>query len=226
MQEFASETFFDLASFKHISLFSNSGPIWKVLEHLKNYLKVSELGKIEITISEGVYLVNPHLISIEVGSSVEPGAYIQGPCLIGKRCTIRHGAYIRGNVLVGDDCVIGHGTEIKNSILLNGAHAAHFAYLGDSIIGNKVNLGAGVKCANFKFDGSPVIIRSRGEVVATGLRKLGSIIGDNVQIGCNTVLNPGTLIGKRAWCYPSINVSGIIPEDAVVKSTARTVHSL
>lgn len=223
MQNFASTQFFDLSGFKHPLLFSHLDPVWKSLEYLRSYLEQCELGKIETMIPESAYLVNPHLICIGAGSTVEPGAYIQGPCVIGKGCTIRHGAYIRGNVLAGDDCVIGHDTEIKHSILLDGVHAAHFAYIGDSIIGNRVNLGAGVKCANFKFDGSSVVIRSEEGGIQTSLRKLGSIIGDDVQVGCNTVLNPGTLVGKETWCYPSINVSGIIPCGAVVKSNAQIV---
>lgn len=220
MSEFAAAHFFDLASFKHASLFSPAEPVWKALESLESYLQGLALGSIEIEIPPGAYLVDPHLISIGAGSVIEPGAYIKGPCVIGKGCTIRHGAYIRGNLVAGDKCVIGHDTEIKNSILLDGAHAAHFAYVGDSILGNSVNLGAGVKCANLKFDGSQIVVKFDGKAIPTGRRKLGAIIGDDAQIGCNAVLNPGTFVGKRAMCYPAVNVGGVIPQGACVKSTA------
>jgi UDP-N-acetylglucosamine diphosphorylase / glucose-1-phosphate thymidylyltransferase / UDP-N-acetylgalactosamine diphosphorylase / glucosamine-1-phosphate N-acetyltransferase / galactosamine-1-phosphate N-acetyltransferase len=223
MSEFAAARFFDLAAFKHATLFSPSDPVWKAIELLESYLQGLTLGSIEIDIPSGVHLVDPHLISIGAGSVIEPGAYIKGPCVIGKECTIRHGAYIRGNLVAGDRCVIGHDTEIKNSILFDGAHAAHFAYVGDSILGNRVNLGAGVKCANFKFDGSQVIVKGDGKVVPTGRRKLGAIIGDDAQIGCNAVLNPGTLVGKRARCYPTVNVGGIIPQGAFVKPSAHVL---
>jgi NDP-sugar pyrophosphorylase family protein len=175
------------------------------------------LGKLHSKHQECAYLVNPELISIGEGTIVEPGAYIRGPCIIGRNCHIRHAAYIRGNVLVGDRCVVGHATELKSCILLNHARAAHFAFVGDSILGNDVNLGAGVKCANLRLDETPVTVRFHNESISTGLRKLGSIIGDGCQIGCNTVLNPGTLLGKHAKCYPCINVSGVVEEGCVAK---------
>lgn len=165
----------------------------------------------------GVFLVDPHLISIGEGTVLEPGCYIKGPCIIGKNCTVRHGAYIRGDVITGDSCVIGHETEMKNTLMMNYAHAAHFAYLGDSILGNNVNLGAGVKCANLKLDGSDITISYHGNKIPLRLRKLGAICGDSVQLGCNAVTNPGTLIGKGSKCYPCANFGGFIPPYSIVK---------
>ena len=210
--------FFDLSHFQHAALFQNLAAVWEALAQIAPYLKKFALGKIETSVPEGVHLVNPELISIGKGSVLEPGAYIKGPCIIGANCTVRHGAYIRGDLIAGDNCVIGHDTEVKNAILLDGAHAAHFAYVGDSILGNRVNLGAGVKCANLKLDSSPVSVYFEGQHYPTGLRKFGAIIGDQAQIGCNCVTNPGTLIGRNVFCFPCLNVGGVILSDHAVKS--------
>lgn len=218
VKELHSSYFFNLTTFQYAELFNESEYVWKTLEKIDPYLASQTLGKIEADIPNGVYLVDSHLISIGKGTIVEQGAYIKGPCIIGKDCTIRHGAYIRGNLIAGNKCIIGHDTEIKNSILLNNAHAAHFAYLGDSILGNNVNLGAGAKCANLKLDNTQVSIHYEGQRIETGLRKLGAIIGDNSQIGCNTVTNPGTLFGKSVYCYPVLNVGGVIPSHSIVKN--------
>lgn len=216
-----SSYFFNLSQFAHASLFEDDSFPWQVLQRLAAYLKSLPLGRLEGTLSPSAYFVNPEEISIGEGSIVEPGAYIQGPCVIGKRCVVRHGAYIRGNLLTGDDCVIGHDSEIKHAILLNKAHAAHFAYVGDSILGNQVNLGAGTKCANFKLDQTSINLHIEGRRIPTDMRKLGAIIGDRTQIGCNTVTNPGTLIGQAVRCYPCLNVEGFIPSHAWVKPPSK-----
>jgi NDP-sugar pyrophosphorylase family protein len=124
---------------------------------------------------------------------------------------IRHGAYLRGGVICGDGCQIGHSAEIKHAILLDGACATHFVYVGDSILGNGVNLGAGVKCANLRLDRREVSVDVDGQRVKTGLKKLGCIVGDRVQIGCNSVLNPGTLVGRECLAYPLSQLSGWVP---------------
>lgn len=188
---------------------------WSILENIDSLFPSK--GKIEIEIPEGVYLENKDLISIGKGTVIEPGAFIKGPCIIGKNCEVRHGAYIRGNVIAEDNCVIGHATEIKNSIMQKGAKAAHFAYVGDCIIGQGVNLGAGVKCANFRLDKSLIKVQSNGKVINTNLRKFGAIIGDDTQIGCNTVLSPGTIIGKNSYVYPCICIGGVFPEKSRIK---------
>lgn len=214
---FSPHDFFDLSDYQHSSLFESNEFVWIALNRIEAYLKTMSLGKIEIEIPQGAFLIDPHLISIGKDSVVEPGAYIKGPCYIGRGCTVRHGAYIRGNVVTGDRCVIGHDTEVKNSILLNDMHAAHFAYVGDSILGNKVNLGAGTKCANLKLDNQKIAIHYQNKKIETGLRKLGAIIGDNTQIGCNSVTNPGALIGQNVLCYPCLNVFGVIDSQSIVK---------
>lgn len=211
MTSFAPNQFFDLSTFSHAPLFDGCEYVWQALDRIQEYLKKYTLGTTQIY--KDAYLVNPSEISIGAGTIIEPGAYIQGPCIIGKNCHIRHGAYIRGNCIIGDSCVIGHTTELKNSIILNNSNAAHFAYLGDTILGSHVNLGAGVKCANLRLDGKSISI----EKVPTNRRKIGAIIGDNAEVGCNTVLNPGTLLGKHVIVYPSLNFGGYVRDNSVIK---------
>jgi NDP-sugar pyrophosphorylase family protein len=220
-----SPHYFDLETYEHAAIFDNCRYVWEALKNLDAYLKNCELGNIRFMKLNEVFIENPSLISIGEGTIVEPGAFIRGPCKIGKNCTIRHGAYIRGGVLTGDDCVIGHDTELKNVIFLNKVHAVHFAYVGDSILGHRVNLGAGTKCANLKLDGSPIVIQDQGKRIETGLRKFGAILGDDVQTGCNSVVNPGTLVGKGIVCYPCVTLSGVIPSNSLVKTQEKLVIS-
>ncbi|OGN59133.1 MAG: UDP-N-acetylglucosamine diphosphorylase, partial [Chlamydiae bacterium RIFCSPHIGHO2_02_FULL_45_9] len=208
MQEF--EPFLTLEGFAHQALWQSGKPIWAALLVLKEYLRQNNPCRIEIDIPSGVFLQNASMISIGEGSVIEPSVLIQGPCIIGKHCVIRHGAYIRGDVVMGDYCHIGHSTEVKGSILLNHAAATHFVYLGDSILGNRTNLGAGVKCANLRLDREEVSIVIEGKRVLTGLRKFGAVVGDHVQIGCNSVLNPGTLIGRNSFSYAMMNIGGYV----------------
>lgn len=220
------QEFFDISSFSHKELFEGIEYVWEALGKISPYLKKQKLGLKEIQIPQNVFLEHAEQISIGEGTVIEPGAFIRGPCIIGKNCVIRHGAYIRGDFIAGDSCVIGHDTEVKNTIFLNSAHAAHFAYLGDSILGNKTNLGAGVKCANLKLNNDQIIISIDEKKIKTGLRKFGAIIGDDTQIGCNTVTNPGTIMGKGVRCYPCMNVGGVIPSHHLVKCNTKIEISL
>ena len=133
---------------------------------------------------------------------------IKGPSVIGEDCEVRQGAYMRGNCLVGNGCVVGHATEMKGSIMLDGAKAGHFAYIGDSILGRDVNLGAGTKLANLRMIPGSIVLRSGNERYDTGRRKLGAILGDQTETGCNSVTSPGTLMGPRSIVYPAMSVSG------------------
>jgi NDP-sugar pyrophosphorylase family protein len=220
---FSPTTFFDIETFAHRHLFENCEYVWQALSNIERYFRELKLGCIETEIPEGTFLADPERISIGEGTVVEPGVFIKGPCIIGKNCQIRHGAYLRGNVIVGDHCVVGHTTELKHSILFNHAKAAHFAFVGDSIIGNDVNLGAGVKCANLRLDGSDVVVREGKIVIPTGLRKFGAIIGDLCQIGCNVVLNPGTLFGKGSHSFPCLTVGGVIRDRKLVKPSIKQI---
>lgn len=211
----------DLENFAHKELWKEEDPIWQPLLHLNDYLK-SQVFKIEIDLPVGVFLKNPELISIGAGTFIEPGVMIYGPCIIGKNCYIRQGAYIRENVILGNDCQIGHSAELKHSILFNGAAATHFTYVGDSILGNFVNLGAGVKCANLRIDRKEVTVVYNGRRIQTSLKKFGAIVGDFVQIGCNSVLNPGTLIGKESFIHPLSNIKGTIPARSQIDANGIT----
>jgi len=219
---FSPEHFFDLEQFAHKELFHGVTFAWEAIARLKGYLAKQTLGRMDAAKQQYAYLVNPELITIGEGTIIEPGAYIKGPCIIGRDCHIRHGAYIRGDVIIGDRCVVGHTTELKHAILLNDAHAAHFAYVADSIVGNHVNLGAGTKCANLRLDGEPVIVRHGEESFSTGMRKFSALIGDFAQIGCNVVINPGSVIGKHVHSYPQLSISGVIPEKAIIKAPAKS----
>lgn len=215
--ELSSHYYFAIEGFEHSKLFENLEFVWGALANLDEYLKQQKLGNIETTVPSGAHLIDRELISIGAGTVIEPGAYIQGPAIIGPKNTIRHGAYIRGGIVTGEGCVIGHATEVKHSILLNRSHAAHFNYVGDSILGNDVNLGAGVKLANYRLDHREVSVMFQGKKIATGLKKMGAIVGDGVQLGCNAVASPGTLIGPHAFCYPCLNIKGIIPPQSIYR---------
>lgn len=210
------DSFFDLSDFEHALLFTKNSAVYEAVSKIEDYLSNFKNYKIEADVKTGAFLVNPETISLGKGTVVEEGAYIKGPCIIGKNCTVRHGAYIRGSVIVGDNSIIGHDTEVKSTIMLNHAHAAHFAYLGNSVIGNYVNLGAGTKCANLNLKGDEIEILVNGQRILTNLRKLGAIIGDGCQLGCNSVTNPGTLLEKGVFCYPGTVLSGFIASNSLV----------
>lgn len=188
--------FFDLTGFAHCELFDGVEHVWEALDRLPGYFAAYRDWQVLGEVRPGAVVLGD--VFIGRGTVVEPCAYIIGPAIIGENCEIRHGAYLRGNALIGDGCVVGHCTEVKSAILLPGAKAPHFNYVGDSILGRGVNLGAGTICANLRLDWQEVIVRFGGKTFPTGRQKLGAIIGDLAQTTCNTVLNPGTLIAKGA----------------------------
>lgn len=222
MTAFDTATYFTLQEARFKKLFPDGEPVWAALKQIPAWLEsAKELGWIEGEVAEGAYLEDSELIYIGKGTIVEPGAYIRGPAWIGENCVVRHGAYIRGNVIAAKGVVIGHDTEVKQAIFLEGAHAAHFAYIGDAILGAKVNLGAGVKLANLRLDRSEVQVAGKG----TGLKKFGAIIGDGCQIGCNSVLNPGVMMGMGCDVAPLVSVRGVIPADSIITSPLSLVVS-
>ncbi len=210
--------FFDISEFPFKDLFDGVEDVWDALGRINGYLKRIEGRRIEGRVHEGAFLEGDG-IHIGPESVVEPGAMIIGPALIGRGSVIRQGAYLRGDVIVGDGAVIGHTSEAKNTILLNGAKASHFAYIGDSILGNGVNLGAGTKLANFKVDTGKrgITVTVDGQKVETGRRKMGAILGDGAELGCNSVTMPGTLIGPGAIVYPCCVVRGAVAPNNIVK---------
>jgi len=215
--------FFDLNRYAHQELFRDQRVtfVWDVLKLLREYLEQAFVPQIRGTVMPGAHLLGDRIFVGE-GSVVEPGALIKGPAYIGRNTQVRQGAYVRERVLVGDNCVVGHTTEIKDSIMLDDCHAAHFAYVGDSILGNAVNLGAGSKLANLKLDRSNVVVRVDGRSYDTGMRKLGAILGDRVQTGCNSVSNPGTLMRPGCVAYALTLLRGYYPPGTLVKLTSQT----
>jgi len=186
----------------------------------RNGLQVRKNGeKLEgaAVIMAGAVLTGNRIV-IGKGVLVECGAMIKSPTVIGDCSEVRQGAYLRGYVLTGKRCILGHTTEIKHSIFLNDAKAGHFAYLGDSILGNNANLGAGTKFANLKFLPGHVTFMLEGEKINTGRRKFGAILGDNAQTGCNSVTSPGTLLGKGAMLLPNATArAGYHPEKSILR---------
>lgn len=193
-------------------LFKETNYPWEVLPYIKDYI-----------ITLGNNLDKDNYTEIEdhiwVGSNVEIDklSTIIAPCIIDENTIIRPGAYIRGNAIIGKNCVIGNSTEIKNSIIFDNCQLPHYNYVGDSILGYHVHLGAGVILSNLKNDGTNIDIKYKGKKVSTGMRKMGSVIGDSTEVGCNSVLYPGTIIGKNTNIYPLTRVRGIINSNSIVK---------
>ncbi|MBK1812186.1 UDP-N-acetylglucosamine pyrophosphorylase [Clostridium sp. YIM B02505] len=158
------------------------------------------------------------------GTTIEKSVLIKGPAIIGYNCEIRHSAYIRENVIIGNNVVVGNSTEIKNSILFNKAQVPHYNYIGDSILGYKSHLGAGAITSNLKSDGTLVKVKYGSDIIETGLRKFGAIVGDLSEVGCNSVLNPGTVIGKDSIVYPLSSVRGYIPGKSILKNNGDIVE--
>ncbi len=169
-----------------------------------------ELGDDFKEISEGVWV---HETAV-----VAPTAYLGGPCIIGAETEVRHCAFIRGSALVGENCVVGNSVELKNVILFDRVQTPHYNYVGDSILGYCSHMGAGSITSNVKADRTLVAVKDGGEVWETGLKKMGAVLGDHVEVGCNSVLNPGTVVGRNTSVYPLSSVRGVIPADSIFKS--------
>lgn len=187
---------------------------WEVLPKLKDF--ILELGQ---TLPGDEYYSPSDGIWIAKSASVAPNATITEPCIIGKNAEIRQCAFIRGSAIIGDDAVVGNSCELKNSILFDGVQVPHFSYVGDSILGYKAHMGAGSITSNLKSDKSEVTISVGDKKIKTGLKKMGAIVGDMVEIGCNSVLNPGTIIGKHSNIYPLSSVRGFVPAEHILKSS-------
>lgn len=209
---------FDLSQTEHAQLFDGCEYAWDALKRLKSYLAVNlkpaNYGQIE-----GSAFIGKQVF-IGEGTVIEDGAMIKGPAIIGRNCQIRHNAYVREDVIVGDGCVIGNSCEFKHSLLFNNAQVPHFNYVGDSILGHKAHLGAGVKISNIKLMPENVTVELDGIPFDTGLRKFGALLGDHTDIGCNAVLNPGTIIGRGSVIYPNVCWRGILPANMLAKNKA------
>ena len=156
-------------------------------------------------------------------AKVYPTAYLGAPCIIGHKTEVRPGAFIRGNALVGDNCVVGNSTELKNVILFDNVQVPHYNYVGDSVLGYKAHMGAGSITSNVKSDKKLVVVHGDGFNIETGMKKFGAMLGDNVEVGCNSVLNPGTVIGRESNVYPLSSVRGVVPERSIFKKQGDVV---
>lgn len=209
---------FDLTQTEHAALFDGCEYGWDALKKLQDYLR-SALKPAQHHRAEGRVYIGEQVF-IGEGTVIEEGAMIKGPAIIGRNCQIRHNAYIRGQVVIGDGCIIGNSCEFKHSILFNGCQVPHFSYVGDSILGHKAHLGAGVKISNVKLMPGNVMVDSGDPPMDTGLRKFGALLGDHTDIGCNSVLNPGSIIGRGSVMYPNTNWRGVLPANMIVKNKA------
>ena len=185
---------------------------WEVLPHIGDF--IVELGK---KLPKEEYEQRGENIWIHKTATVFDSAYINGPCIIGKNSEVRQCAFIRGNALVGENCVVGNSTELKNVILFNVVQVPHYNYVGDSILGYKSHMGAGSITSNVKSDKTLVVVKEKEEQIATGLKKFGAMLGDYVEVGCNSVLNPGTVIGCHTNIYPVSCVRGVVPAHSIFK---------
>jgi NDP-sugar pyrophosphorylase family protein len=219
---FSPADLFDLAQTEHASIFEDCRYAWEALRKLEKYLTVTLRPELR-NHCDGVAFIGERVF-IGEGTVVEDGAMIKGPAIIGRNCQIRHNAYVREQVIIGDHCVIGNACEIKNSLLLNHATVPHFNYVGDSILGFKAHLGAGVKISNVKLVEGNILVEIEGKAFDTGLRKFGALVGDCAEIGCNAVLNPGSVVGRSSVIYPNTNWRGILPSNSIVKN--RTVQQV
>lgn len=208
--------FFDLSKTKHAAIYEGCEFVWEALARLPDYIKEILKPGIEGTVMDGAHLLSDDIF-VGKGTVVEPGAVIKGPAIIGEACEIRKGAYLRGNVIVGDGAVVGNSCELKVAFLHDGANVPHFAYVGNSLLGHKAHLGAGVKISNVKLIREPIVVTVEGTAYNTGLIKFGAAIGDHVDIGCNSVLNPGSLIGPGSIMYTNVQWRGYLPPKSVVK---------
>lgn len=212
---FTAAEFFELEHTAHSKLFESDKYVWDALKQIPSYLKFrlkpAVLGELlgKPYISDAVFIGH--------GTIVEQGATLKGPAWIGDNCHLRSGCYVRENVIVGNGVVMGNSCEFKNCIIFNEAQIPHFSYVGDSIVGYKTHLGAGVILSNVKLDHTEISVLAADGLIATGLRKFGAIVGDRTEIGCNAVLNPGSVIGRDCIIYPGTNFRGVLPANSIIK---------
>lgn len=192
---------------------------WEALSGIKEMIRT--LGK---GLPAGEYDEIAPEVWVHRTATVAPTAYLGAPCIIGAKTEIRHCAFIRGAALVGEGCVVGNSVELKNVILFDSVQTPHYNYVGDSILGYKSHMGAGSVTSNVKSDKSLVVVKSDTEQFATGLKKMGAMLGDYVEVGCNSVLNPGSVIGRHSNIYPLSRVRGVVPSNSIYKNAGEIVE--
>lgn len=193
-------------------LFEGATYPWEVLPKISAF--ILQLGS---TLSEEEYEKIGEDVWIARSATVVPTAYIHGPAIIGKNAEVRHCAFIRGNAIVGEGAVVGNSTELKNVVLFNKVQVPHYNYVGDSILGYKAHMGAGSITSNVKSDKKLVVVKDGRERIETGLKKFGAMLGDEVEVGCGSVLNPGTVVGRHSSIYPLSSVREVVPADSIYK---------
>ena len=191
---------------------------WEALPKIGEFIK--KLGE---TLDPEEYDKVGEDVWIAKSANVFPSAYVHGPAIIGKDAEVRHCAFIRGNAIVGEGAVVGNSTELKNVVLFNKVQVPHYNYVGDSVLGYKSHMGAGSICSNVKSDKKLVVVKDSDEKIETGLKKFGAMLGDHVEVGCGSVLNPGTVIGRNTNIYPLSPVRGCIPADGIYKNAAEII---
>ena len=221
MTEWRIEDLYDLKETIAVDIFDGLKFPWEVLPKIKDF--IIKLGE---TLPEDRYERKGENIWIAKSARVFPSAYIAGPCIIDEEAEVRHCAFIRGSAIVGKGCVVGNSTELKNVILFNKVQVPHYNYVGDSILGFKAHMGAGSITSNVKSDKTLVVVKSDGENIETGLKKFGAMLGDNVEVGCNSVLNPGTVVGRSTNIYPTSCVRGYIPANSIYKDSSNIINKL
>lgn len=214
-----TEALFDLSHTLAAPLFEGKEWPWQVLDELKDFIMA--VGQ---TCSPEEYNQIAPDVWVAKDAKIAPTASISGPCIIGSGAEIRHCAFIRGSALVGAGAVVGNSVELKNCILFDGAQVPHFNYVGDSILGYKAHLGAGAVTSNLKSDKTLVSIKHNGEVLATGRKKLGALVGDEAEVGCNSVLCPGSVLGRKSQVYPTSCVRGVVKENHIYKDANHVVE--
>ena len=200
-------------------LFDGASYAFEVLPRISDFIK--NLGP---TLDKEIYEDKGDNIWIAKSAKIAPTASITGPCIIGENTEVRHCAFIRGNAFVGNGCIVGNSTELKNVVLIEKVQVPHYNYVGDSVLGTLSHLGAGAITSNVKSDKTLVKLKSGDEIIETGLKKFGAMVGDGVEVGCGSVLNPGTVIGKNSNVYPLSSVRGIIPENSIYKKAGEVVE--
>lgn len=219
MDSMSIASLFDLSKTRAAALFEGKKHPWEVLPEIGDFIKA--LGA---SLPEDEYTRISEFVWISKTAAVFESAYIAGPCIIDHGAEVRHCAFIRGSAFVGKDCVVGNSTELKNTVLFDRVQVPHYNYVGDSVLGYLSHLGAGAITSNVKSDKTPVAVRCGSEQIPTGLKKFGAMVGDGVEVGCGSVLNPGTVIGRNSSVYPLSMVRGFIPAGSIYKNQGEIVE--
>ena len=219
IEKLTIESLYDLNETIAKGIFEGVTYPWEVLSQIGSF--IVELGK---TLPEDKYEKRGENVWIAKSANVFPSAYVHGPAIIGKEAEVRHCAFIRGNALVGEGAVVGNSTELKNVVLFNKVQVPHYNYVGDSILGYKAHMGAGSITSNVKSDKHLVKVHTPEGDIETGIKKFGAMIGDNVEVGCGSVLNPGTVIDRQSNIYPLSSVRGVVPAHSIYKKQGEVVE--